>query len=378
MLERMSALIKKEFVQFFRDRFLVLLVLYMFIEVALCGWAITMDIRQLGLVVVDSDQSPASRAVVGALVDSGYFRVVDTVQRQEVAAQHLDSGRAQAALVIPPDFQRSWVLQRSPTAAQPGPRVQLLVDGTASILATQALAYADGILQSFAARQVLGSLTPVKTLPGIDNQMRITFAPSLNYTHFVMLTMVAIAVIFLGVILAAASVIREKENGTLDQLLVSPVRTGEVIGAKILTMTLVKFAGLGIGILISMWGFGVPLKGSALLFVALSALMFVSSMGLGIYVAAITRTMRQAVLLIFFILFPAMFLSGTIVPVENMPVILQALSLLSPLRYYTTIILGIFLKGVGLEVLWPETAALAVFAVALFWLSTRQIRRTFA
>lgn len=371
VLERIASLTKKEFLQFYRDKFLMLLVFYMFVEVALCGWAITMDVRNIGLVVEDHDRSPASRAVVRELVDSRYFSLVDVVADPRSTTDYLNTGRAQAALVIPADFQRSWVLGETPS-------LQLLVDGTSSVLAAQALGYADGILQSYAARQMLENLPAGRKPPGIDNQLRVTFAPSLNYTHFIMLTMVAIAVIFLGVILAAASIIREKENGTLDQLLVSPARTGEVLAAKILTMTTVKFAGLVIGILISKLGFGVPLKGSLLLFALLSTVMFVSSMGLGIYVAAVTRTMRQAVLLTFFILFPAMFLSGTILPVQNMPLALQWLSLLSPLRYYTTIILGIFLKGVGLEVLWPEALALAFFAIALFWLSGRQIRRTFA
>jgi ABC-2 type transport system permease protein len=202
--------------------------------------------------------------------------------------------------------------------------------------------------------------------------------PQLKSVHFIMLTMLAISVLLLGVLVPAAGIVREKEAGTLEQLMITPITGAELIVAKIVPMILLKLVGLTIGIAMSMWLFGVPLRGSLLLFYGISVLMFLSSSGIGVLMGTVAQNMQQTLLLAFFILFPLAFLSGTMVPISNMPIILQWLTYLSPLRYYVDATLGIFLKGVGLEILWPQALALAVYGLVLLGISTLRFRKSLA
>jgi ABC-2 type transport system permease protein len=190
--------------------------------------------------------------------------------------------------------------------------------------------------------------------------------------------MLAIAVLALGLLLPAAAITREKEAGTFEQLMVTPTTSAELITAKIVPMMLVKLIGVTVGLFISVWGFGVPLRGSLLLFYATSALMILSSSAIGVLLGTIANNMQQALMLAFFILFPMAFLSGTTVPVSYMPDLLQWLSYLSPLRYFVEILLGIFLKGVGLRIVWPQILALATLGMALLTISTLRLQRSLA
>ena len=188
------------------------------------------------------------------------------------------------------------------------------------------------------------------------------------------LSMIALAALMVGMIHPAASIVREKEVGTIEQLLVTPIKTGELFAAKTAPTLLMGLLSVFPSLLI-VWWFGVPLRGSLLLFLALTALFLLSAIGLGVLVASISRTLQQALLLSFFGLFPIMFLSGTLVPVESMPDFLQLLSLLSPLRYYMDVILGVFLKGAGMAELWPQTIALLVIGATLFGIAMSVFRR---
>lgn len=375
MLLRLDALIRKEFIQFLRDRFTMALVVYIFLEIALCAWGLSMDVRNTPLAVVDRDQTPTSRALVGELTSGEAFRLVPLEPEESALSRAIDRGRVQVGVVIPQGFEAAWLARRTTP-------LQVIVNGTNSAFAAQNSAYVQGILVTFAQQRLERDMTALglspSQLPAVTLEVRAGIAPGLNYTHFVMVNMLAIAVTFVGVILASASMIREREEGTLEQLMVSPVRTFEVVAAKLGAMSVFTFFGLLIGLGMSLFGFGVPLRGSLGLFLALSVVMFTSVLGLGALIAAVTRTMQQALLLAFFVLFPVMFLSGTILPIENMPVALQWLSYLSPLRYYTQIALGIFLKGAGLAQLWTPSLALAVFSVAIVsassWLAPRSIR----
>ncbi len=189
--------------------------------------------------------------------------------------------------------------------------------------------------------------------------------------------MVALAALMVGVICPAASIVRERETGTIEQLRVTPVRTGELLLAKTLPTLVMGLLSVFPSLLIAWW-FGVPLRGSLLLFLGLTAVFLVSAVAIGVLIAAISRTLQQALLLSFFGLFPMMFLSGTVAPVESMPEVLQTLSLASPLRHYLDITLGIFLKGAGLEALWPHALILVATGVPLFglaiWIFGREAR----
>jgi len=376
MKRRLMGLMRKEFIQFFRDKALVLLILYTFVEIAICGWALTLEVRDLPTAVYDGDRSAESQALVEAFVQRKSFRLVERLEDPAAVDRLMDRGEVQFALIIPAGFGQDLRAGKSA-------KVQIVVDGSNSSIAGQALADASDLLREYNAQVMLAQTThggPGKQqlLTRVKNQIQVLYMPQLKYVHFIMLTMLAISVLLLGVLVPAAAIVREKDAGTFEQLMITPITGAELITAKIVPMILLKLVGLTIGIAMSMWIFGVPLRGSLALFYAISVLMFLSSSGIGVLMGTIARNMQQTLLLAFFILFPLAFLSGTIVPVQNMPRLLQWLIYLSPLRYYVEVTLGIFLKGVGLEVLWPQTLALLLMAAVLLSAGVLRLRRSLA
>ena len=367
---------RKEFIQFFRDRALVLLILYTFVEIAICGWALTLDVRNMATAVYDGDNTAESRALVDRFAALEGFRLVARVEDPATIDGLMDRGRVQFALVIPRGFAEA--LRRGETA-----QVQVIVDGTNSSIAGQALAMTAGLLRDY-NQQVMtrrvqrAGVGRYRLLPRVENLIRIWYMPQLKYVHFIMLTMLTISVLILGVLVPAAAIVREKEAGTFEQLMMTPIRGAELIAAKIVPMILLKLVGLTIGVLMSLWLFGVPLRGNVFLFYGISVLMFMSSSGIGVFLGTVARNMQQTLMLAFFILFPLAFLSGTVVPISNMPPFLQWFTYLSPLRYYVEVTLGIFLKGVGLDILWPQALALTAYGLVLMGISTLRFRKSLA
>lgn len=374
MSRRLIGLMRKEFIQFRRDKALVLLILYTFVEIAICGWALTLEVQDMPAVVYDGDRSPQSRELVRDFARLENFDLFARVQDPTEIEGLMDAGKVRLALVIPLNFGRD-LQAGAPT------QVQLLVDGSNSSLAGQAMAITSGLVRAYNAELVLNSpagarLGGTALLPAVNNLVRVWYMPQMKYVHFIMLTMLTISVLILGVLLPAASIVREKEAGTFEQLMVTPIKGLELIIAKTVPMVLLKLVGLTLGVGMSLWLFDVPLRGSLALFYGISLLMFFSSMGIGVLIGSFAQNMQQTLLVAFFIFFPVAFLSGTMVPVSNMPDFMQWLTYLSPLRYYVEATLGIFLKGVGLEILWPQAVALAVFGLALLGTGTLRLRRS--
>lgn len=369
---RLRALLRKEFVQFFRDYALVVLVLYTFTEIALCAWALTLDVRNIPIAVYDLDRSPASRTVVERLVRSESFRLEDVLTSNRAVADHLDRGLARMVVVIPPDFAHD--LARGRTAA-----VQLITDGSDSYTATLATAYGTQVIQGYADEILAGRLglaaSQLTLVPQIRTETRVWYDEALNFTHYNVITMVALGIPFVAILVTAGVTVREKEAGTLEQLMVTPIRPWEFMLAKIVPVAALSLVGLASSVAIAVWGFGAPVRGSLPLFFAISMLAFFASAGLGVAIATVSRNLQQALLLGFFVLFPLAFLSGLLTPVNNMPAILRYLSLLNPVRYLLTITIGIFMKGVGLETLWPQVVSLSALGVAVFALSLLRWRR---
>lgn len=373
MLHRLRVAFRKELIQFIRARVLIVLVLYMFAEIAQCAWALTMDVRNLPLLLVDQDQSSASRALGERFRIAPYF----DYRRADGAVdptRALEQGDAALVLVIPPGFARA--LERGEPV-----RVQLLADGTYSNISLLALGYANDILGAYNADvqsewAVRGGT--VARLPSIVQQAAVWYLPGLKYAHSQMIAMLAISAFLLGVLLPAAAIVREKEAGTLEQLLVTPLHPGEFILAKLVPMGLLMTIGLLIGLVEGWVLFGVPARGSLALFLGLSLLLFFASMGLGAYVGAVAHNLLQTLLLTFALLFPMIFLSGTIAPVESMVPAMQWLTYLSPLRYYMPIASGILLKGVGLAEVAPNAAALGLYGLLAMGIGIRQLRQTMA
>lgn len=374
MLLRLRVAFRKEFTQFFRSKPLVVLVLWTFAEIANCGWALSLDVRNLPLLVVDQDQTSVSRDLGERFRIAPYFayRRAEGYADPEAA---LESGEAAMVLVIPPGFARALDSGRPV-------RVQLLADGTYSNIALLGLAYANEILGDYSAAirsdWALRRGEVSELLPAVVERVRVWYVPGLDYSHSAMVSMIGISAIMLGVLLPAAAIVREKEAGTIEQLLVTPLRPWEFIVAKLAPMGLLMVVGLAIGLAEGRWLFGMPVRGSLWLFFGLSLLLLFAAMGLGTYIGAVARNLMQTLLLTFALLFPMLFLSGTFVPVENMPASLQWLTYLSPLRYYLPLAKGVLLKGVGLPVLAPEAIGLGVYGLILMGVGARQLRRALA
>lgn len=370
MLLRLRVACRKEFTQFFRSKPLVILVLYVFAEIANCAWALSLDVRDLPLLVVDQDQSQASRALGERFRIAPYFAFERAVGPIDPAAA-LEDGQAVLVLVIPPGFERT--LGRSQPA-----RVQLLADGTYSNISLLALGYANEIISNYNASihaELVGRSGQVGSLPSIVQRVRVWYLPGLDYSHAQMVSMVSISALLLGMLLPASAIVREKEAGTIEQLLVTPLRPWELVAAKLLPMGLLIMGGLGIGVLEARWLFGMPVRGSLWLFFGLSLLLLFATMGLGTFVGAVARNLQQTLLLTFALLFPMIFLSGTIVPLESMPVAMQWLTYLSPLHYYLPIAKGVLLKGVGLDALALSVVELGAYGILVMWIGVRQLRR---
>ena len=353
---RLGGLIVKELIQLLRDRVMLILILWLYtIEVVICTLALSFDLKDIPLAVVDLDRSPASRTFVQSFLVTETFTLAGYPANETVAADWLQRGRARVALVVPEGFQRDLTRDQAPA-------IQILLDGTNSNMAAQARGYALKIAGRFAASFVSAE---AEARAGAIPVVRVWYNPDQTYTSFMVLSMVALAALMVGVIHPAASIVRERETGTIEQLRVTPVGTAELFVAKTLPTLAIGLLSVFPSLLI-VWWFGVPLRGSLPLFLGLTAVFLLSAVGLGVLIASISQTLQQALLLSFFGLFPIMFLSGTLAPVESMPEALQSLSLASPLRHYMDVILGVFLKGAGLSELWPQALALVAIGVPLF------------
>lgn len=363
---RLTSLILKEFIQFSRNRVVLVLILFLYTgEVVNCTVALSNDIKHLLLTVLDFDRTPESRSLERSFFAGEEFKLAAHSASEAEAGDMLQSGRASLALIIPTGFARE-LAQGAPSS------IQILLDGTNSNTAAIARGYALGVVDRFERR----SLANIAGTPAavVQPVLRVWYNPDLTFTRFMVLSMIAAAALMVGVIQPAASIVHERELGTIEQLMVTPITTGELFLAKTLPTLLTGLLAVFPSLLIAWW-FGVPLRGSLLLFVALTALFLLSAIGIGVLIAAVARTLQQALLLAFFGLFPVMFLSGTFVPIKSMPDFLQKSSLLSPVRYYTDIILGIFLKGAGFAELWPQTFALLAIGSVLFSCSLLMFRR---
>lgn len=363
---RIAALMRKELTQFLRARSMLALILYLYTgEVVMCTYAMSFDVRNLPTVFVDHARSAESRALMRDFGSSGYFKITNTAAADAEVASILNRGEALAAVVVPPEFSRQ-LAQGVPTA------VQLLLDGSNANTASVAQGYAQRIVQNFALQQARPQY--MAGPPAVELRPRVWYNSELDYRHFMVLSMMSLAGMMVGVITAAAGIVREKESGTVEQLLVTPVSPGEMIAAKMAPPFLVGLIALFPSLLVAAV-FGVPLRGSLVLFMLFSGAFLLSSLGIGILVAVIADTMQQALLMSFLVLFPLLFLSGTVVPLESMPLGLQYLAEASPLRHYMDAVLGLFLKGVGLDVLWPRLAAMLAIGGVLLALSVWRFRR---
>ena len=361
---RVWQLVRKEFRQMLRDpRSQRMLFVSPIIQLLLFGYAVNTDVRNAKTFVVDHDNTAISRELVSTFTASGYFRVVGYGTRPADLAYALDHGDAVIGLEIPSGF-----------AAGRTPSVQVLVDGTSSNTATVAQGYATQIITRFMATRQLAN--PPARQPAVELRSRAWYNPNLVSRVYNVPGVIATIIMMMGLLLTALAVVREREIGTLEQLMVSPLSPGELILGKCLPVVFVAFVDLLLVSTIAMLWFTVPLEGSFALLLFASAFYILAGLGLGLLISTLANTQQEAFMTMFFFFLPAIILSGFMYPIENMPSFVQTLTLLNPIRHYLVVVRGVFLKGAGFDVLWPQILVLAVMGFTVLPIAAKRLRKT--
>ncbi len=360
---RLFSLIRKEFIQIVRDpRTLALTFLMPVIQLLLLGYAATNDVRNVDLAVFDQDKSPSSRALLDAYRAADYFRLSHFVGSAGEVRALIDSGDARAGILIPPDY--SDRITHGQTA-----EVGFVIDGSDPTVAGAALSAATFIGQSKSTNLTVQRLTERGQAgvlsPPIEIRTQVWYNPNLVSAFYMIPALIGMILQFMTTILTATSIVRERERGTIEQLIVTPIQSWELVVGKLTPYVIIGFIDsveiLVAGVLL----FGVPISGSLPLLLALSGLFLITTLGLGLFISTVSNTQQEAMLTAMFTILPSIFLSGFFFPLEAMPVVLQWLSYAIPLRYFLIVVRGIIIKGVGTEALWPQIIALSIFAVVI-------------
>jgi ABC-2 type transport system permease protein len=380
MWERIRVILRKEFIQALRDpRMRVLLFLPPMIQLLVFGFAVNLDVDHARIAWMDMDRTPASRDLRARFEGSGRFDVVSQPRNETEVHETLDRGQAQAVIRVLPEFERE--LKRGVPA-----QVQILVDGTNSNTATLVASYAQDIVAAYASDKSAESqkvrvltMSPGAaanlSFPQIEARSRVWFNPDLYSRNYFVPGVIANIIMVVTMMLTALAIVREKEIGTMEQLMVTPMRPIELMLGKTLPFAIVGLVDVVLVTTVALLVFHIPFRGSPALLLLCSILYLLTTLGAGLFLSTISNTQQQAMMANFFFTTPAFMLSGFAFPIHNMPLVVQYLTYLNPLRYFIEIVRGLFLKGVGVSVLWPQMAALAVFGVSMITLSALRFHK---
>jgi ABC-2 type transport system permease protein len=387
-MQRLRCLVLKEFLELRQNpRLFGLVIVAPIIQLTMLGYAATTDVKDVPVIVADGDRSPQSRHLIARFDASPNFTVLDTVTTVREVDPYLQRGQAWIALAIPPGYGRS-IQDHEPVS------VQVVADGSDSNSTTVALGYATALVGEYAqelvgppsastfaafAATVDKSAGQTPAAGAIDLRIRVWFNPQLESRFFMIPGVLALLLLLVTSNLAAMAIVREKELGTLEQLNVTPLRRWELIVGKLLPYGVIALIDVLLVTAVAVFWFEVPLRGSFSLLVAMSLLYVVCTLALGLFISTISDTQQQAMMTAtFFFLTPMVYLSGFIFPIENMPPVIQYATYLIPLRYFLVIVRGIFLKGIGLELLWPQALALAAWGGVVLALAVARSRKRMA
>lgn len=374
MFERLRAMLIKEFIQVFRDpRMRITLFVIPALQTIIFGYAVNMDVKNIPTAILDRDNSSESRDLAAMMASSGHFRLKERIGSDAESRRLLDRGTVRVVMVIEHGFAEK--LRRGDAAP-----VQALLDGSDSntagvimgYLARLSIAYNSSLQQAYAARHL--GLTP--RAGRVELASRAWFNASLSSPPFYVPAVITNILFVITMLLSSMAVVREKEIGTIEQVIVTPIRKGEFILGKTLPFVLIGYIDVALISLVGALVFDVPMRGSLWLLFLATTLFLMSALGIGLLISTVSHTQQQAMMTAFFIIFPAMLLSGFAFPIENMPRAVQWLTLLNPLRYYMVVIRGLFLKGVGFAVLWQQLAALAAIGATVLMVAVRRFRKT--
>jgi ABC-2 type transport system permease protein len=376
MWERIVTMLRKEFRSVFRDPRMRMVIFGLpVIQTLIFGYAVTLDVHHVRLVVIDYDATPASRALVARFTGSGYFDAVLQTGDPAAARREIDAARASAILQLNAGFESGLAAGR-PTA------VQLIVDGSDSNTARLVLNYsaviAAGYNNEVVLEQARRQAGRTITAGSVDLRTRAWFNADLESRNFYVPGIIATLVMLVSLMLTSMAIVRETEVGTIEQIMVTPIRPVEFILGKCAPFVVIGFVNVFMVTAVGVFWFDIPIRGSFLLLLFGTSLFLLSTLGIGLFISTVSRTQQQAMMTTFFFFFPAMLLSGFVYPIANMPQVVQWLTFLDPLRYFLIIIRGVFLKGVGLDVLWPQLAALLALGFCVMSFAVARFHKTLA
>ncbi len=381
-MTRIKHIIRKEFIQALRDRrSRILIFLPPVIQLFLFGYAVNMDITNIRLGVMDLSNSQQSRALIEAFDSSRYFRIVRMIDHEYEIKKILDRGTVQAVLKINRDFTKRVKREDNTT-------VQFIIDGSDSNTATLISQYARSVILKY-SRDVLagwldhqlslrlseGKAEELTRIGEVVLQQRAWYNPNLMSRLFFVPGVIAIIVMLVITLLTAMAVVREKEIGTLEQLMVSPIHPTELILGKSIPFILIGYADMILVTAVAVYWFRVPIRGSFPLLFLSTSVYLLSALGAGLFISTISQTQQQAMMTNFFIFSPMVLLSGFVFPIANMPKVVQLVTFANPMRYFLAIIRGIFLKGTGMAELWSHLSMLAIIGVTLLIMSILKFRK---
>jgi len=374
MLKRLKSMLIKEFLQMFRDpRMRIVIFVVPIIQMAVMAFALTTDVMEIRTVVLDSDRTPSSREFLEAFTSSGYFEIREAAGSQAEMVWALDRGRVRVALHIPAGFEQDLVSGRTA-------RLQILADGTDSNTTSIIFGYARQIVERFADRKLkerIGrSLGPGQEPASVIMETRAWFNPNLESRLYYVPALIATMLLVVSILLTSIAIVREKEIGTIEQIMVTPISKLEFILGKTVPYVITGYIIMTAMFIIAMVLFGITVKGSWLILYVMTGVFLVGNVGLALLISVSAGTQQQALLTAFLIIMPAVLLSGFMFPVRNMPLPVQYATFLDPVRWYLEILRGVLLKGLGIQSLWPSILPQLGLALLFILLAVSRFKKT--
>jgi ABC-2 type transport system permease protein len=372
MLQRIWAVLQKEFIQTLRDRGTLILMLSMpLLQLFMLGYAVDMNVEHIPTIIADQSLDTHSLAYVDAMINTQYFDVVGYAADEAEVIQAIDSGRAQAGIVIPPDFAAR--VDRGEA------QVLFVIDGTDLFTVQSGYTRAATIAQSYAGEVLLKKIErsglPIRAGLPLDTRVRVLYNPDMQQLWFTIPNMIALLMQTSSIAMTAAAVVREREAGTIEQLLVTPIRPAELLLGKIMPNVFIAIINVLTVVVAGVFLFHVPFRGSFWLFMGLAMIYVFSGLGLGLLISTIANNQKQAQQLVMMIMLLGIVLGGYIFPRNTMPPLLQALGLLFPMTYFIPISRGIIAKGVGLDAFWVWAISMTVYAAVLMTIAAKAFRQ---
>ncbi len=372
-MQKILYLIRKEFLQVLRDKAMLRIIFIVpIIQLILLGYAVTTDIKRIPVVFCNLDESAMSRELISEIKHSGYFLINYYEKDPQKIRDYLDTGKAKIAIIIPIDF--SGDLQRNLH-----PDIQILVDGEDSNTSLVALGYVSNIIQAFSKEQfrdkLLGNPQQARRIHLIEPLIRVWYNPNLLAKNYMVPGIVVMLLTIITTILTAMGIVREKEIGTLEQLMVSPIKPYQLMVGKTVPFAALGLLEIAVAIIVAKLWYNIPILGNLGILTLFAIIFMFTTLGLGIFISTVAKTQQQAIFMAWFILVFGIIMSGFLFPIENMPKFLQYLSYANPVRYFITVVRELFLKGSGITYLWKEGLIMLIFGVTIITLSAMRFQK---